>query len=1059
MNDFNEATRVQIPGLVHLTRIGYTYFGKISDDTAGTVYDPDTNILLEVFKKQFELLNPGQEALFHQTLQEIRQELDYDDLGKHFYKRLKSTSPIKLIDFEDPSKNTYHCTAEFTCKNGQDEFRPDITLFINGLPLSFIEVKKPNNHEGIVAEARRMYNKRFPNRKFRRFINITQLMIFSNNMEYKTLNSVTPVQGVFYCTGAKKYTPFNCFREENPHKAAVAPYNAEFPYKEIDPVVEKKILSDFNVQVLHHAPEYQTNLNTYTPTNRVLTSMCSPERLLYLIRYGIAYIYEQKEDKDTHEMITREEKHIMRYPQLFASQAITKKIEAGIRSGVIWHTQGSGKTALSFYLTYILTDFFSQQNKVTKFYFIVDRIDLMEQATQEFEARGLKVTTAQTRKELMAQFRTAQSQEGSTGQSEICVVNIQRFEEDKEKVDDLPYATDLQRIFIMDEAHRGYRPGGSFLANLFDADKNSIKIALTGTPLLKEEASSSKVFGTYYHTYYYDQSIADGYTLKITREDIETSYKEKLQQTYEKLEQLVLKKEIKKSEIIEHPNYVKELLRYIIRDLADFRLSQGDDTLGGMIICETSEQARRLFQFFDEIQAELNVKYASHPSAFKANLILYDSDDKDTRKQIVYDFKKNMTVDILIVFNMLLTGFDAPRLKRLYFGRKMDGHGLLQAITRVNRPYKDMQRGFVIDFADIKRNFEQTNAAYLKELKKFNDPAGESDSTDITDTLAHVIDDPEALVESMKAVQDLLFNYSTDNVEDFCSEISTEEDKQALLDLKQALVTARDTMNIVRTFGDEELKAKMQKLSIANVPDMIREVQHQIDSINLKEALTTSEETKTMINQAMMDIEFKFNKIGSEEMKIIDGGVALKEKWQRAIQDFTENFDPDDPEYITLKEALMARCKEHGFMFDTVAKYNEETKVMDEIIAKLAKIQQRNKALLKKYNGDTKFARVHKRVCEENETRKKEGKKALVSDSDTALMTMLLKVKAEVDQKVFDRNDILKKDSYFEQTVGQQIYQSLLAINIQPQSDDMDFMKTRISRQYLNQYNATYAIA
>lgn len=1058
MNDFNEATRVQIPGLVHLTRIGYTYFGKISEEDAGVVYDPDTNILIEVFKRQFEKLNPGQEATFHQTLQEIRQELDYNDLGKQFYKRLKSISPTRLIDFEHPENNTFHCTAEFTCKNGQEEFRPDITLFINGLPLCFIEVKKPNNREGIVAERRRMYNKRFPNRKFRRFINITQLMLFSNNMEYQTMNSITPVQGVFYCTGAKSYTPFNCFREENPQRAVVAPYNEQFPYAPINPAIEKQILSDFNVQVLHHAPEYQTNLKTTTPTNRVLTSMCSPERLLYIIRYGIAYIYEQKEDKDTHQLITREEKHIMRYPQLFASQAITRKIGEGIRSGVIWHTQGSGKTALSFYLTYILTDYFAKQNKVAKFYFIVDRLDLMEQATQEFEARGLKVSTAQSRKELMEQFRNNQSLEGVSGQAEICVVNIQRFAEDKEKVDVLPYATNLQRIFIMDEAHRGYRPGGSFLANLFDADKNSIKIALTGTPLLAEEASSSKVFGTYYHTYYYDQSISDGYTLRITREDIETSYKEKLTATYEKLEQLVLKKEIKKAAIIEHEEYVKELLRFIIRDLADFRLLQGDKTLGGMVICETSEQARKLYQFFDEIQAELNNVYQSYPTAFKANIILYDTDDKETRKQIVYDFKKNMTVDLLIVFNMLLTGFDAPRLKRLYFGRKLDGHNLLQAITRVNRPYLEMQRGYVIDFADIKKNFEQTNAAYLKELNRFNNPTGEADALDITDTLTHVIDDPESLVQSMKDVQDLLFNYTTDNVEEFCTEISTEEDKQVLQDLKQALITARDTMNIVRTFGDDDLRGKMQGLAIANVPDMIREVQRQIDSINQKEALTTSEDTKTMINEAMANIEFKFNKIGTEEMKIIDGGMALKEKWNHAIHEFTENLDPDDPEYITLKEALMARCKEHGFMFDTVAKYNEETKVMDEIIQRLAKIQQRNKALLKKYNGDAKFARVHKRVCEENEERKKHGKTPIISDSEVSLMTMLVKVKSEVDQKVYDRNDILKKDAYFEQTVGMHIYQSLIAIKIKPQSEDMDFVKSRISRQYLNQYNATYAM-
>ena len=254
MKDFNEATRVQIPGLVHLTRIGYSYFGKISEEDAGRVYDPETNILLQVFRSQFEKLNPGQEATFHQTLQEIRQELDYDDLGKQFYKRLKSVSPTRLIDFDNPSNNTFHCTAEFTCKNGQDEFRPDITLFINGLPLCFIEVKKPNNREGIVAERRRMYNTRFPNRKFRRFINITQLMIFSNNMEYQTLNGITPVQGVFYCTGAKQYAPFNCFREENPQRAAIAPFHSDFPYTPVDSAIEKRILSDFNVQVLHKLP-------------------------------------------------------------------------------------------------------------------------------------------------------------------------------------------------------------------------------------------------------------------------------------------------------------------------------------------------------------------------------------------------------------------------------------------------------------------------------------------------------------------------------------------------------------------------------------------------------------------------------------------------------------------------------------------------------------------------------------------------------------------------------------------------------------------------------------
>lgn len=255
---FNEATRVQMPALVHLTRLGYSYFGKISEDMVGTVFDPDTNILIDVFLSQFKKLNPTHESEAEQTLHDIRQELDNDDLGRTFYKRLTSVSPARLIDFDTPSNNTFHCTAEFTCKRDMDEFRPDITLFINGLPLVFIEVKKPNNTGGMVAESNRMNSQRFPNRKFRRFINITQLMIFSNNMEYDTMGGIVPVQGAFYCTAARDKAPFNCFREDNSVGTNSAFIN-EYPYSDVEASVEENILADFNCQVIHHAPEYQTN--------------------------------------------------------------------------------------------------------------------------------------------------------------------------------------------------------------------------------------------------------------------------------------------------------------------------------------------------------------------------------------------------------------------------------------------------------------------------------------------------------------------------------------------------------------------------------------------------------------------------------------------------------------------------------------------------------------------------------------------------------------------------------------------------------------------------------
>lgn len=1049
MGNFNEATRVQMPAMVHLTRLRYKYWGRIYENEAGTVYDADTNILLDVFKSQFKRLNPEYAGEYEQTLKDIRKELNDDDLGRGFYQRLKAVSPVRLIDFDHPYNNTFHFTAEFTCKNGQDEFRPDITLFVNGLPLCFVEVKKPNNHGGIVAESKRMTKERFPNKRFRRFVNITQLMIFSNNMEYDTLGGVVPIEGAFYCTGARKSAVFNCFREENPMGLKVAPFYTEYPYLKADAEQERKILVDYNNQVIHTSPEYKSNLSPYTPTNRILTSMCCPERLLYILKYGIAYVRMEREVDGKIE--TTDQKHIMRYQQLFAALAIERKLSEGVKSGLVWHTQGSGKTALAFYLTYILNDYFARQNKVAKFYFIVDRLDLLEQATQEFEARGLVVSTANTRKELMEHFRTNQAQQGASGKAEITVVNIQRFEKDTEKVELNSYATNLQRIFILDEAHRGYRPGGCFLANLFDADQNSIKIALTGTPLLKEERASCKVFGNYLHTYYYDRSIADGYTLKIIREDIETSYREKLTEVHEKLETLVEKKDVKKSEIIEHDTYVDELLRYIINDLVNFRKIQGDETLGGMIICETSGQAEKLFAHFDKIQKEISDKLH-----LRAGLILHDYEDKETRKQIVKDFKKNMSIDILIVFNMLLTGFDAPRLKRLYFGRKLKDHNLLQAITRVNRPYGDMRYGFLIDFADIKRNFEETNEAYLQELNRFND-VRETGEGNNTETFAQVIESKDEIFEQMKEIRQVLFDYSYDNAEDFSTEISTQEDKAVLLDLKHALVSAKNMANIVRTFGDDKMREQFSKLELTKLPELLSEVQHRINIINQKEAFKMSNETKLLINEAMLDIEFDFSKIGTEELHIIGGTGALKEKWQRAITAFTNNFDQDDPEFITLREAFTQRFKEHGFVVDTVAKFNEETKALDDVMKRLQEIQVRNNALLKKYNGDAKFARVHKRIREVNKKRETEHKAPMFSFKDEEIMVILKIIKEDIDAKVYDKSDILKKDAYFSRTVLSLISGCLFQFpQIKPEMDDYKFIKDRVAQQYLNQYNATY---
>ena len=1053
---FNEATRVQMPALVHLCRLGYKFYGKMHLSSEGNKYDGQTNILLDVFRRKFVNLNPGKENEFDTTLSKIQEELNYDDLGKAFYHRLTSVAPTRLIDFEKPENNLYHFTAEFTCRNGENEFRPDITLFINGLPLVFIEVKKPNNAGGMLAESKRMNQDRFPNKAFRRFINITQLMIFSNNMEYDTRGGIIPIEGAFYCTGGRKNVPFNCFREQKKATEDLPPYLKYYPYSPDNEETERWILSSYNNEVIKHDPEYKVNKALFTPTNKILTSMCSPERLLFILRYGIAYVQQDREEDG--ELKVRDEKHIMRYQQLFAALDIRHQLSEGVRSGIVWHTQGSGKTALSYYLTKVLTDYYAKQDTIPRFYFVVDRLDLLTQATQEFEARGLKVNTANTREELMSQFRQNQSMQGNTGQAEITVVNIQKFAKDTAEVSLPAYATKLQRIFILDEAHRGYKPGGCFLANLFDADQKSIKIALTGTPLLKEERSSCSVFGEYLSTYYYDRSIADGYTRRIIREEIETSYREKLNEIYDKLDQLVTKKDVQKAQVVEHDGYVDELLRYLIHDMSRFRSGYPNLSPGGMVICETSEQAVKLYEHFNKIQEEHNQKYILK-SHLRAGLVLYNSGTKEEIRSVIKDFKKNETIDILFVFNMLLTGFDAPRLKRLYFCRKMDGHNLLQALTRVNRPYGEMRYGYVIDFANIKKNFEQTNEAYLQELAKHDDP-NMPDGQSLVNTFRTVMAGNDEILENMHDIRCKLFDYSLDNAELFSSQIDTLEDKSALIDLKNALLAARDMGNMVRTFGDEEMRQRFEQIDIVRLPELISEVQHRINIINAKESFEVAADKRVLINEAMASIEFTFSKIGEEELTI-----ASKEELQSAyanlIHQFTAFEDQVDEEFISIREAFIQRFHEYGFEIDTIAKFTEQKKMLDEIMARLHRLQLANKALADHYNGDYKYARIHKRIREENKKRQKNNNTHMIAKADDLIIEQVLKsIKSGIDEAVYDNYHILKKDPYFRQKVQSIIAKHTSAvINLGATMEDWEFITPRIYQQYVDQYNLTYPSA
>lgn len=193
--------------------------------------------------------------------------------------------------------------------------------------------------------------------------------------------------------------------------------------------------------------------------------------------------------------------------------------------------------------------------------------------------------------------------------------------------------------------------------------------------------------------------------------------------------------------------------------------------------------------------------------------------------------------------------------------------------------------------------------------------------------------------------------------------------------------------------------------------------------------------------------------------KFVGGKDAVTGKYKKTVRAFTQNIDPDDPEFITLQEAFLLRFKQHGFEPKSVSEIEEQGKELEDILKKLDELQKKNTVLLRKYNGDAKFARVHKRIREENLARKAANKQPIVSEYDMSIMNVLLSIKSDIDQKVYDRNDILKKDAYFERTVMTQIKAGIDKLGIASAREDRVFIQSRITKQYLDQYNQTYSVA
>ncbi|PDX41707.1 restriction endonuclease subunit R [Helicobacter pylori] len=993
---YNEITRVQIPALMHLAELGYNFIPQKDKPNLDTA----TNILTDSFTQAFERLNPNKNA--KDVLAEIKKRLNYDDLGKRFYEYLLK-SENQIIDFDNPNNNLYEMVAELPYKS----FRPDITLFINGLPLVNIEVKQPYAGQGIKEEKDR-HIQRYENPENKVFCNLAQIWLFSDNLPYDENN---PDQGAFY---SASYSPiFQRFVETNRLDIPPPPPENDQSHQNHRSLeeIQKRVLNEFNLKDTN----YQESSKD-TPTNSLLTSFCSHKRLCFILKYGISFLKEKSELK----------KHIWRYAQMFASLNVLKELQKHYETnpkdplkGIIWHTQGSGKTALTYHLTKLIRDFFSQSNlnKKTKFYFIVDRLDLLEQAKNEFSKRGLCVHEAENKEDLSQKLKNSSVFEGPQGNDEIIVVNIQKFKAPNEEKapnevlsnstpkeiiskTELQEATkdnhDLQRVFIIDEAHRSYDPKGCFYANLIECDKTAVKIALTGTPLLEDNAqdkATKNTFGNYLHTYSYAESIKDRHTLKLQLEIIEKSYKEKLQEIYRLLQESIIIEgtEVKKETIFNDEKYINAMLSYIIRDLLNFRQLHDNEHLKAMVVCFSSAQAKLANLFFNEVQKKVlqenpNLKILKK---LQSSLILHDEQEV---KEKIHSFKHEDT-DIVFVFNMLLTGFDLPNLKRLYIHRELKDHNLLQALARVNRSYNNMSFGYLIDFVGIQENFDKTTDDYLKELNRFNQSGANSDSN-----LKDMFADRKVLEKDIKNAYDDLFNYPIDDVEGMTSAIVSISEMNELLKVSHAINTLKINYNLIRASSDEKILSLKEKIDIEKI--------HKISSMLHKKAkhlhaLKNINEPKNPNDLIVLEdlialLDFKIEFKESKELRLKEK-EEISAKQKQAKEMLEKIPDKQDKEVQKISKDLSKLIQEPltNHNFDGISHS------YSVIISQLQQYNQQTTNLLNKYNNDRAYVithkRLHNRLMEENISK--------------GIFTLLNALKKALDARIFKRQEILNEET------------------------------------------------
>ena len=1021
MRAFNEDTRVKIPATLQFLKIGYKYQSLKASDI-----DFNTKIFVERFKASMEKINGRQfeQSEISTLLSEIHVLMRNNDYGRSLYKRLTDmTADVIFIDFDEVNNNDFAVVDElpFTIERDTEEgsFRPDVNILINGIPLAFLEVKKPNNPGGIQEEFNRMINKRLVNNEYRKFFNLLQVVSFSNNMDYENNDNDdidTVKAGSFYTTPNGNKTSFSFFREDEKN------YHEQYKYKSLDDEFCKEIIKDLGYNPsIFDTDEFAENNTTDTPCNRFITSFFDKERFLYILKNGLLYLKANNDNPP--------EKHIMRYPQFFATRNLLKRLDNNEKRGIIWHTQGSGKTELAAYCNGILKNYYAKKDTLTRFFFVVDRLELLRQDNSEFSNRYFSTVNAQNKADFSKELnKTLKKNSDDDSIGEFVIVNIQKFEEAIPQAQNA-YDANVQRVFFIDEAHRSYALKGTYFKNLILCDPNAIFVALTGTPLLSKKERSNLKFGDYIHKYFYDKSIADGYTLRIKKEKIDTVVKTEIKNNLEMEDP-----DINSADVYESTPYIDYLGKWIDKDFNNFRIVNSDRTIGGMIVCRSNPQAKKLHQWFidnSKLSTGLVISDEGNPLQSEANA--------NNQKQFKYEGKP----DLLIVEYMLTTGYDVSRLKKMYLLRGPHAQNLLQTISRVNRPYKSpngkiYHYGYITDFIDIEEEYDRTLEDYLKELEE---DIKTGDEDDDNTSLAGLVVDVNTIKKKYEGyIEELNFLNPEDNLEAFSKKL-TLYNKQVLLKIKHQL------NGIKECFVEFMLSNEMEeaaKIDIELIKKKLRLTQERIDFMNLTEAPVRM--LDIISDEEVVELVYEFIKVS---ISIID--LSRFNPEDPAYKDFTDtltkvkreinrNRNKDDIKMVNLDAALQELFGRMNIM--SLDDLNDLTDEMRKILEQAIAINAENERLANIYDGNYALVKTYQDIVTDRlELNNK--------DIEEVVKYIYSEIKEGIDTNILI---VQGREGFIDET-KKKVVKGLLKAGLYKKLNLKDWIQTLLSDMYFNLQN------